>query len=115
MGRHEINLFMRHVNMDAAAHAAYTADPAAFVARWEAWGSEERRDPEPHPRGGALTVDERRALVDRDFGVLYGMGAHPYLLWSFTEAVWRHELPRDEIVRRFRERAAVHGYPDPTT
>lgn len=103
---------MRWVNMDAAAHRAYIADTAATVAEWERMGAAQVPDPIPVPIGGRLDDVERAALVDRDFGALYEMGAHPYLLWSFTEAVHLHELPREEIVRRFRERVAGSGYPD---
>jgi len=112
MGRHDVNAFMRRVNMHRDAHAAYIADPAAAVAAWEALAKRTVEDPEPLALGGTFTEAERAALAARDFGALYALGAHPYLLWSFTEAVWIHELPREEIVRRFRESAAEVGYPD---
>lgn len=112
MARYDVNAFMRWVNMHQAAHAAYIADTAATVRDWEARRDQEVLDPEPSPIGGRLTDEERQALIDRDFGALYDMGAHPYLLWSFTEAVYLHELPRDVIVQRFRERVADSGYPD---
>lgn len=112
MPRHDVNAFMRWVNMNVDAHAAYIADTSATVADWERLGAREVPDPDPTPVGGRLTDEERDALVARDFGALYEMGAHPYLLWSFTEAVHLHELPREEIVRRFRERVADSGYPD---
>jgi hypothetical protein len=115
MGRYDVNAFMRRVNMHQDAHAAYIADPAAAVAAWEALAQRTVDDPEPHALGGTFTVEERAALAARDFGALYALGAHPYLLWSFTEAVWSHELPRAEIVRQFRESAARVGYPDFST
>jgi hypothetical protein len=112
MGRYDVNTFMRRVNMHQDMHASYVADPAAAVTAWEALAEKQVEDPEPNPLGGTFTAEEREALIARDFGALYALGAHPYLLWSFTEAVWIHELPRAEIVRRFREAAAEVGYPD---
>lgn len=117
MSRHHVNKFMRHVNMDRAAHASYIEDPGAFVDLWEELPAVESGvgtcpDPPPHPRGGSFTAAERQALADRDYGALYALGAHPYLLWSFTEAVWIHERPRDQIVASFRSQAAEAGYPD---
>ena len=117
MSLHYVNKFMRHVNMDCSAHARYVEDPSGFVADWEHLttidgGVDQRPDPPPHPRGGVLTADERLALAERDFGALYELGAHPYLLWSFTEAVWIHERPRDQIDQEFRQRATAVGYPD---
>jgi hypothetical protein len=95
--------FMRLVNMDADALHAYKQDPPGFVARWEA--SQKLR----------LSDDERAALKERDYIRLYGLGAHPFLLWSFTEAAWTPELPREELVRRYKEGTAKIGYPAFTT
>lgn len=113
MGRYEVNKFMRWVNMDADALADYRRDPAAVVRKWSAVPAS--GSPRPLPAGGPLTVDEATALSARDFGALYAMGAHPYLLWSFTEAVWIHERPRAWVVESFREAAAEIGYPDFST
>jgi hypothetical protein len=33
-------------------------------------------------------------------------------LWSFTEAVWINEKPREELVKDYKEKAAKAGYPD---
>ncbi|MFI6815002.1 hypothetical protein ACIBG7_21540 [Nonomuraea sp. NPDC050328] len=100
MSRYGINAFLREINMAAAAHRAYVADPAGYAAEWA---------------GAPLTPEERAALQRRDFGALYGFGAHPYLLWSFTEAVWVPEISRAELVERFRRESAAHGYPDVAT
>ncbi|WP_166352844.1 hypothetical protein [Phytoactinopolyspora limicola] len=110
MSQYVVNKFMRLVNMDPAALEAYVADPASFVAAFEA-----DVDPDRQPwsvRGGRLEDHERRALVERDYGALYALGAHPYLLWSFTEAVWVPEITRAELVQRFRAAVTPFGYPD---
>ncbi|MEV4892506.1 hypothetical protein AB0K48_24315 [Nonomuraea sp. NPDC055795] len=100
MSRYGVNAFMREVNMSPDCLAAYIGDPVAYAREWA---------------GGPLTGEERAALARRDYGELYGMGAHPYLLWSFTEAVWVPEISRPELVERFRRAAAAHGYPDIST
>ena len=100
MSKYLVNKFMHVVNMNQAAEEAYVENPPGFVARWE--------------KGERLkfTAEERRALERRDYGSLYAMGAHPFLLWSFTEAIWRHEVDREELVQDYKEKAAAVGYPD---
>ncbi|QKG24258.1 hypothetical protein [Actinomadura verrucosospora] len=110
MGAYDIDKFMRAVNMDAGRLRAYVADPAAFTAEWVAAGA--RGPGSEHRFGGILDEQEQRAFAERDYGALYGMGAHPYLLWSFAEAVWVPEISRPDLVERFRRAAAAHGYPD---
>jgi hypothetical protein len=103
MSKYLVDKFMRLVNADETAEHAYVRDPAGFVAAWE------EREAQP------LSADERDALARRDYGKLYALGAHPFLLWSFTEAIWVPEVPRDELVRDFKARTAAVGYPDFTT
>ena len=59
-----------------------------------------------------LTPEEREALATKDYGKLYALGAHPFTLWSFTEAVWAHERPREELVADYKAKAAKAGYPN---
>ncbi len=100
MSKYLVNKFMHVVNMNEEAEDAYVENPPGFVARWE--------------KGERLkfTPEERRALERRDYGALYAMGAHPFLLWSFTEAVWRREMDREELVKDYKAKAATAGYPD---
>ena len=100
MSKYLVNKFMHVVNMNQEAEEAYVENPPGFVARWEKC---ERLE---------FTAEERRALEQRDYGSLYAMGAHPFLLWSFTEAIWRHEVDREELVKDYKEKAAAAGYPD---
>jgi hypothetical protein len=69
------------------------------------------------PDGGVLDPDERRAFTERDYGELYRMGAHPYLLLHFARAVDVHvgNTPWPEFVERYRAQVAPHGFPDFTT
>ncbi|TQM11601.1 hypothetical protein [Pseudonocardia kunmingensis] len=109
MSRHAVNAFMRLVNMDRDSLAGYVADPPRFVARYVERGGFEA--PPWVARGGPLTETERQALAARDYGALYAMGAHPYLLWSFAEAVWVPEVSRAELVEDFRAKALQAGHP----
>jgi hypothetical protein len=100
MSKYLMNKLIHHVNMNEAAEKAYKADPRAFVEQWEA--SQKLK----------FTAEEREALAAKDYGRLYALGAHPFTLWSFTEAVWSHEVPREQLVKDYKEKAAKAGYPD---
>jgi hypothetical protein len=77
-----MNKLIHQVNMNQAAEDDYTSNPRAF------------------------------ALATKDYGKLYALGAHPFTLWSFTEAVWIHDKPREELVADYKAKAAEAGYPD---
>ena len=100
MSRYLVNKFVRLVNTTPAALDAYRQDPAGFVAGWES------------TQDLHLTEDERRALSARDYERLYALGAHPFTLWSFTQAVYEHELPVPDLRADYKRRAAAIGYPD---
>ena len=100
MSKYLVNKFMHLVNMNERAEKEYKTNPVAFVEKWEK-GEKLKLSPE-----------ERGALARRDYGKLYALGAHPFLLWSFTEAVWVHEIPREELVKDYKEKAAAAGYPN---
>jgi len=100
MSKYLVNKFMHIVNMNEWAEKEYQTNPAAFVEKWEK--SEKLK----------LIPEEREALCNRDYGKLYALGAHPFLLWSFTEAVWAHQIPRDQLVKDYKEKARAIGYPD---
>ena len=86
--------------MNKEAEKEYVSDTSSFVAKWE-----EREELE-------LSKEERKALEQRDYATLYAMGAHPFLLWSFTEAVWVNDRSREELVKDYKEKARAIGYPD---
>jgi hypothetical protein len=100
MSKYAINKLIHHVNMNEAAEQEYKTNPREFVRKWE----EEQKL--------KFTAEEREALATKDYGKLYALGAHPFTLWSFTEAVWTHEVPREELVKDYKEKAAKAGYPD---
>ena len=100
MSKYLMNKLIHQVNMNQAAEDDYTSNPRAFVEKWE--------------KGQKLkfTLEEREALATKDYGKLYALGAHPFTLWSFTEAVWIHDKPREELVADYKAKAAKAGYPD---
>jgi hypothetical protein len=100
MSKYLMNKLIHLVNMDESAEKEYVRNPRAFVEQWE------------KKQKLKLSSEEREALATKDYGKLYALGAHPFTLWSFTEAVWIHEKPREELVKDYKEKAANAGYPD---
>lgn len=100
MSKYLMNKLIHLVNMNESAEDEYVSNPRGFVDKWEK--SQKLK----------LTSEEREALATKDYGKLYALGAHPFMLWSFTEAVWIHERPREELVKDYKEKAARVGYPD---
>ena len=100
MSKYLMNKLIHLVNMDEHAEKAYAGDPRRFVEEWEKT-QKLKLDPE-----------EREALATKDYGKMYALGAHPFTLWSFTEAVWIGEKSREELVADYKAKAAKAGYPD---
>ena len=99
MSKYLMNKLIHLVNMDEEAEKAYKTNPREFVEKWE------------KTQKLKLETEEREALATKDYGKLYALGAHPFTLWSFTEAVWVEEKPRDELVADYKSQAAKAGYP----
>ncbi len=110
MSVYVINKLMRAVEMSDAAVADYVADPAAYVARWIESASTTARWADDR----RLSHEEQQAFAARDYEALYRLGAHPYLLWHFTEAVHVHETPWPVLVERYRAAIGRHDAPDLT-
>jgi hypothetical protein len=100
MSKYLLNKLIHLVNMNEGAEKEYAAKPREFVEKWE------------KTQKLKLEPEEREALATKDYGKLYALGAHPFTLWSFTEAVWVHEIPRDDLVKDYKEKAAMAGYPN---
>lgn len=100
MSKYLMNKLIHLVNMSEKAEKEYSARPREFVANWE------------KTQKLKLEPEEREALATKDYGKLYALGAHPFTLWSFTEAVWVNEKPREELVADYKAKAAKAGYPD---
>jgi hypothetical protein len=90
MTRYYVNKFLYQVDGDPELLAAYKADPAALVTRWE----EERgrflgtnRSVEK-TTWLSFTEAERQALVDHDHVALFEMGAHFFLTLTIMIALY---------------------------
>jgi hypothetical protein len=99
MSKYLMNKLIHLVNMDEDAEKEYKATPREFVEKWE------------KNQTLKLEPEEREALATKDYGKLYALGAHPFTLWSFTEAVWVEEKSREELVADYKSQAAKAGYP----
>jgi len=99
MSKYLMNKLIHLVNMNEEAEKEYKVRPREFVQRWE------------KNQSLKLEPEEREALASKDYGKLYALGAHPFTLWSFTEAVWVPEKPREELVADYKAQASKAGYP----
>ena len=99
MSKYLVNKLIHLVNMNQEAEERYAAHPREFVNQWE------------KTQKLKLEPEEREALAAKDYGELYALGAHPFTLWSFTEAVWARQKPREELVADYKVKAAKAGYP----
>lgn len=111
MIRFQIDKFITYVEATDEQVRRYAIDPAGYVAEWVQRGAAART---PIPDGGPLSPAARDALSKVDYAALYRMGAHPYVLWHFTEAVlvWAGDLAWAELKEQFRAAVAGAGYPD---
>jgi hypothetical protein len=91
MSRYQVDKVMRELIQDESAAAAFRADPAAYVAN---------RDLDPA---------ERAALIACDYRTLYGLGAHPFLLWGYVRAAQDANAPES---REYADALAPLGMPD---
>lgn len=90
MSRYYVNKFLYQVDGDPELLAAYKADPAALVTRWE--------DEYGHRLGTGSSVErttwlsfsdaERAALVEHDYVALFEMGAHFFLTLTIMIALY---------------------------
>ena len=87
MSKYLMNKLIHHVNMDKSAEDQYVSNPRGFVEKWEK--SQKLK----------FTPEEREALATKDYGKLYALGAHPFTLWSFTEAVHANTLQSYRLAR----------------
>ena len=100
MSKYLMNKLIHLVNMNQGAEEQYTTHPREFVDKWE------------KTQKLKLESEEREALATKDYGKLYELGAHPFTLWSFTEAVWAHKMVREDLVADYKAKAAKAGYPN---
>ena len=115
MSRFEVDKLIWHTDDDGRRVSEFARDPGSYVGAWVERGV--AVGPRSIPDGGLLTPDERAAFESEDWGALYAMGAHPYLLFHFVLAIdmARGPTPWPEFVEWYRSIVAPHGRPDFTT
>ncbi|GAA3563952.1 hypothetical protein GCM10022197_19380 [Microlunatus spumicola] len=90
MSRYYVNKFLYQVDGDPELLAAYKADPAALVTRWEDGlgrhlGVNNRVE---QTTWLSFSDAERQALVDHDYVALFEMGAHFFLTLTIMIALY---------------------------
>ena len=94
MSRYAVNKFLYQVDGDPELLAAYKADPAALVTRWETeigpWLGTGARTVEK-TSWISLTDAERTALVEHDYVALFEMGAHYFLTLTIFIALYEED------------------------
>lgn len=107
MSRAEIDLLLFAIDQTDAALRMFADDPEGFVTSWEQ--DHGRRDGGAW-MGGSLTREEREAFIRWDYGALYGMGAHPSLLWQAVRAL-AADRPIDDVIAGYRQAIEPYGRP----
>lgn len=93
MSRYYVNKFLYQVDGDPELLAAYKADPAALVTRWETergqlLGTGNRVE---RTTWLSFTDAERAALVEHDYVALFELGAHFFLTLTLFIALYDAE------------------------
>ena len=99
MSRLEVDRVMREQVLNKSERERFVANPEAYI------------------KGRNLTDKERAALIKKDWGTLYSMGAHPLLLFEWSAFVVGGGRPETlyEFMQKYKEGVAPHGYVDFTT
>lgn len=112
MSRYLVDKFLYRVDRHEATLKAYVEDPAGFVADWEE-GDGRRLHEGERTSGHRFTEEERAALATLDYGKLYAMGAHPFLLWTLMRGVFEPRYPDFRaLVDAYNAQIRPHGRPD---
>jgi len=86
---------VRKIAKDPAVRESFQKDPKQFLQDYD------------------LTDQERKALAEKDYGALYALGAHPFLLQAFVMTVF----PGDKriLLGEYVKAITPWGYPDFST
>ena len=93
MSRYLVDKFLYTVDRDPDLVERYREDPADLVTWWELELANSILNCHTGERSTwlAFTVDERRALVERDHVALFRMGAHPFLTLTLFIAMFERD------------------------
>lgn len=107
MSRYMVDKFVRAVEMSDEQVDRYRADPVATIDAWLAAAGTTVSSTDDR----SLTPEEYDAFARKDYGALYALGVHPYLLWHFVEAVFVRDTTWAVLKEEYR--AAVSPIPTP--
>ncbi|MEA9984131.1 MULTISPECIES: hypothetical protein [Subtercola] len=93
MSKYYVNKFLYQVDRDPALLAAYKADPASLVERWQdeygRWlGASNRVE---QTTWLSFTDGERTALIEHDYATLFELGAHFFLTLTIFIALYNDD------------------------
>ena len=93
MSRYYVNKFLYQVDGDPHLLAAYKADPAALVERWEdEYGRRLGTNNSVETTSWLeFTDQERTALIEHDYVALFELGAHFFLTLTIFIAIYDDE------------------------
>ena len=95
MSRGAIDIALYEIDQTTQTIEDFTTDPEGFLAGFD------------------LSEGERRAFVDWDYGTLYALGAHPFLLFQVARSLAVHKgMSMPDLLRQYRETVTPHGTPD---
>lgn len=98
MSKYYVNKFLYHADRDSDLLAAYKADPAATLSRWEAERGRwlDKSAVVEETTWLSFTDEERKALVEHDHVALFELGAH----WFVTLQVFVGMFEKEYEERR---------------
>jgi hypothetical protein len=95
MSRGTIDIVLYEIDQTAQTIEDFTTDPDGFLAGFD------------------LSDVERVAFVDWDYGTLYALGAHPFLLFQVARSLAVHNgMSMPDLLRQYRETVTPLGTPD---
>ena len=95
MSRGLINIVLYDIDQTHETLTAFREDPASFLNTYR------------------LSTGERNAFETWDYGALYAMGAHPFLLFQTVRSLAAlDEVPLPTLLADYRAAIEPHGYPD---
>jgi hypothetical protein len=109
MSRYYVNKFLYQVDGDPGLLAAYKADPAELIDRWEQdYGRRlGTKNSVEETTWLSFTDDERSALVNHDYTTLFEMGAHFFLCLTIFIAIYNDDYETSQGPLAFQREYAT--------
>jgi hypothetical protein len=90
-----LNMVLLAIDASVESLARFEEDPVAFVRSFD------------------LSSEERQALVEWDYGQMYALGAHPFILFQAVRSLAEGRgIGIPDLLADYRAAVEPHGYPD---